>query len=181
MTDQATSEERIARLEERLQLLEDERELRDLMTRYSFTADLYRGQPWVDLWTPDGVYDLGTQNAEGGYSGRFEGSEQLLALITGEGMPPAGRSQHHVHGPVAFQIDGDRAVAEGYSVTYVLRDEGTEIWTIGFSRWIFQRVDGRWKIHERQRRELGAADQTDVIASPAAGRGDPADGAEGAG
>jgi len=173
------TERRLAELEARVAMLEDERQLRDLLAAYSFTADLYRGPDWVELWTDDGVYDLGDQNRPDAYTGRFTGPDELLALITGDGMPPPGRSQHHVHGPVTFRIDGDHATAEGYSVTFVqgdpaagdggaadAGDQKADVWTIGFSRWTFHRVDGRWKIGRRDRRELGAADQADVISRP---------------
>jgi hypothetical protein len=173
-------EERLALLEDRLglldgrlalldgrlaslKLLEDERDLRDLLARYSFTADLFRGDAWVELWTDDGIYDLGDGNAPGGYNGRFTGSRQLLELITGPGMPPEGASQHHVHGPLRFHIDGDRATVDGYSVTFVHRESGNEVWNLGFNRWSFVRVDSIWKIAERRRREIGTNDREGVI------------------
>lgn len=159
---------RVDALEARLRQLEDERALRDLMAAYSFTADLHRGAPWVDLWTADGVYELGQHNVSGAYQGRFAGPEELLALITGPGMPPPGRSQHHVHGPVVFRVDGDRAEADGYSVTFVRREgEENAVWNLGFNRWTFRREDGRWRIAERQRREIGDPSQASVIAPPA--------------
>jgi len=171
----ATAEDRLAALESRLAAtqtrlaeLEDERDIRDLLAKYSFGADLYRGRPWVDLWTDDGVYDLGDQNLPDAYTGTFQGPERLLELITGPNMPPAGRSQHHVHGPLIVEVVGDEATAEGYSVTFVRHGDTTGIWTVGFSRWTFRRVDGRWRIHRRERRELGSPDQTDVIRQPVA-------------
>jgi hypothetical protein len=158
--------ERIKRLEERVRHLEDERELRDLLSRYSFGADVYRGMDWVELFTKDGVYDLGTQNVEGAYTGRFEGHADLLELVTGHGMPPEGQSQHHL-GPAVFRVDGDDATAETYSITYVRDDPQTvRVYCLGFSRWIFRRVGGRWRIAERQRRELGARADAEVIGPP---------------
>jgi hypothetical protein len=158
--------ERLAALERQVRELRDERELRELLSRYSFAADVYRGPDWVGLFTEDGRYDLGDHNVDGAYSGRFEGADQLLELITGSGMPPEERSQHH-HGPAVFTIDGDRAVAESYSITYQLDADGAaEVYCLGFSRWVFRRVDGRWRIAERHRRELGAGADAEVISSP---------------
>ncbi|MDT5027209.1 MAG: hypothetical protein QOE61_3635 [Micromonosporaceae bacterium] len=156
----------LAELRKRVHALEDERELRDLLTRYSFGADVYRGPDWVRLFTPDGQYELGTDNVEGAYNGSFAGADELLALITGPGMPAEGRSQHH-HGPMVFRVDGDGASAESYSITYLLGDDGaTRVFCAGFSRWSFQRVDGRWRITERHRRELGADDVAALIGAP---------------
>ena len=157
--------DRIEQLEAQVRRLEEERDLRELLARYSFTADLFRGQPWVDLWTDDGVYELSAEERADGHPQRYAGRDELMALITGPGMPPPGRSQHHTQGPLVFRIDGDRAVAEGYSVTYVNRPSGNEVWNMGFSRWTFRRVDGVWKIERRQRREIGSPDQAEMISS----------------
>jgi hypothetical protein len=46
-------------LRNRLRLLEDERELRSLLARYAFCADLGRSREWVSLYTEDGAVDLG--------------------------------------------------------------------------------------------------------------------------
>jgi hypothetical protein len=157
--------ERLAALELRVRELEDERALRDLLTSYSFGADVFRGPQWVGLFTEDGRYDLGSQNVEGGYSGRFTGPDDLLALITGPGMPLAGRAQHF-HGPMRFDISGDTATAETYSITYQLDEQGScEVYCLGFNRWEFRREGGQWRIAARHRRELGTGAEAEVIGS----------------
>jgi hypothetical protein len=154
---------RLDALELRVRELEDERELRDVLTRYSFGADVFRGPQWVGLFTEDGSYDLGSQNVEGGFSGRFTGPEELLGLITGPGMPPAGRAQHF-HGPMTFDISGDTASAQTYSITYQLDEQDRcEVYCLGFSRWAFRREAGRWHIAARHRRELGSGAEAEVI------------------
>jgi hypothetical protein len=159
----AAPTERLDALERRVRELEDERALRDLLTRYSFGADVFRGPDWVELFIEDGVYDLGGANVEGAYSGRFAGRADLLALITGPGMPPAGRAQHF-HGPMRFDVDGDEASAESYSITYQLDEQNAcEVYCLGFNRWRFRRAGGHWRIAERHRRELGAGAQDEVI------------------
>lgn len=156
--------ERLEALELRVRELEDERALRDLLTQYSFGADVFRGPQWVGLFTDDGSYDLGAENVDGAYSGRFTGPDDLLALITGPGMPPAGRAQHF-HGPMTFDISADTAIAETYSITYQLDESNRcEVYCLGFNRWTFRREGGRWRIAERQRRELGAGAEAEVVA-----------------
>ena len=155
--------DRLDALELRVRELEDERALRDLLTLYSFGADVFRGPQWVGLFTDDGSYDLGSQNVDGGYSGRFTGPDDLLALITGPGMPPAGRAQHF-HGPMRFDISGDRAAAETYSITYQLdKQDRSEVYCLGFNRWEFRREGGRWRIAARHRRELGTNTEAEVV------------------
>jgi hypothetical protein len=157
--------QKMAGLERRVTELEDERQLRDLLARYSFGADVYRDERWVELFTADGRYDLGAGNVEGAYNGRFEGRGELLDLITGPGMPPADHSQHH-HGPMSFEFDPahpDEAGAQSYSITFLESDAGTTVYCAGFNRWRFRRVEGRWRIAERHRREIGTGRQAEVI------------------
>ena len=85
------------------------------------------------------------------------------ALITGPGMPPAGRAQHF-HGPMTFEISGDSATAETYSITYQLDErDRCEVYCLGFNRWEFRREGGRWRIAARHRRELGTNTEAEVV------------------
>jgi hypothetical protein len=156
-----------AELLQRVQVLEDERELRELMATYAFHADLGASRAWVELFTEDGAVDLGdTVSAmtggapPPGYPGspRFQGSEQLLLdFITA--LPHRrieGRSQHHTVGPVVFRIDGDEATARGYSLVITRRDAELAIEAANFNRWRFRREQGRWRIVERAMRPIGS-------------------------
>jgi hypothetical protein len=123
-----------------------------VLARYSFTADFGRSDAWVGIFTEDGAYDLGPA------IGRFEGAEALRGFILGPRHKRIeGHSQHWTTGPLKVDIDVDRATAEGYSVVFVQGEAGIEIWTAGFNRWTFARVDGRWKIVERFREGCAAS------------------------
>ena len=103
-------------LEKRVQALEDERSLRELLARYAFNADLGRSEAYVALYAEDGAID--------GAHARHEGREELLRFITGKGHKSIeGRCQHFNCGPDILYIDGDEAVAEGYS--FLLLREGS--------------------------------------------------------
>lgn len=164
----------VAALRERVAILEDERELRTLLARYAFNADLGRSREWVALYTEDGAVDVGgmvasmAAGAPAGYPAqpRFQGHEDLLLkFITA--LPHRrveGRSQHHTSGgPLVFHLDGDTATAEGYS-TLITRDEdGFRIEVAGVNRWTFRRQDGAWKIVERMMRPIGSPDASQVL------------------
>jgi SnoaL-like domain len=162
-------------LARRVQVLEDERELRALMATYAFHADLGSSRAWVELFTEDGAVDLGdtvTAMTGGspppGYpaSPRFQGSEQLLLdFITA--LPHRrieGRSQHHTVGPLVFDIGGDESTARGYSLVITRRDTDLAIEAANFNRWRFRRVDGRWKIVERAMRPIGSQEVRTLFA-----------------
>lgn len=157
-----TSDVELAELGRRIEQLEDEREIRYLVSRYGHYCDLGHEDAWADQWTDDAVYDIVTVKRNGaGYEGaiRFEGKDQLYALIRD---PEAhklfeGRSLHLQDMNLVVRIDGDAAYAHGYSMT-LLRDPETEeieIRAAGMVRWAFARVDGSWRIHEKKRRKVG--------------------------
>jgi hypothetical protein len=157
----------IEELERRLRVLEDERELRTLLARYSFNADLGRSREYTRLYTEDGAIDLGPQPAGVHRStpARYEGHDDILfKFITGRAHRSIeGESQHHTTGPLVFSIDGDDATGEGYSFVLVRRPEGVVVFTANFNRWTFRRVDGQWKIAERVVRAIGSEEIHDVI------------------
>ena len=157
----------IEELLQRVQVLEDERELRQVMATYAFHADLGASRAWVDLFTEDGAVDLGdsVMAMTGGapppgypVSPRFQGPEQLLLnFITA--LPHRrieGRSQHHTVGPVIFDIEGDEASARGYSLVITRREGELGIEAANFNRWRFRREGGRWRIVERAMRPIGS-------------------------
>jgi hypothetical protein len=157
----------IEELERRLRLLEDERELRTLLARYSFNADLGRSREYTELYTEDGAIDLGPQPAGVNRTGpvRYEGHEDiLLKFITGRAHRSIeGDSQHHTLGPLVINVEGDDATGEGYSFVLVRHPEGVLVHTANFNRWTFRRVDGEWKIAERVVRAIGSDQIHDVI------------------
>jgi hypothetical protein len=159
----------IEELERRLQLLEDERELRTLLARYSFNADLGRSREYTALYLEDGAIDTGVQ--------RFDGQEDILwKFITGAGHRglEARGVQHFTTGPLIFYIDGDEAEAEGYSLVLVKEGEVRNqvngamlpeigVYTSNFNHWRFRRLEGEWRIVERFIRPIGSQERWDVI------------------
>lgn len=150
----------IEALKRRVGALEDEREIRYLIGRYGHYVDLGHEDAWVDQWTDDGTYDLVTVKKGGaGYDGgmRFEGKEQLIAMVRD---PTAhkifeGRSLHIQDINLVVCVDGDRAVAHGYSITMLRDGDEVGIRTAGMVRWSFRKVAGRWRIELKHRRKVG--------------------------
>lgn len=145
-------------LEKRVALLEDEREIRELLTRYSFFADLAYAERYVDVYSETGAIDLP--------SGRYEGHHSLfhdfvISRVT-DRWP--GRMQHWPLGPLLFKIDGDWAEATGYSMVIGRSEAGENVVrSISANRWTFVREGGRWLIQERILRPCGSAEQAHVL------------------
>lgn len=149
----------LAALEARIRELEDERALRDLLARYSFTVDFGRDKEYVDLFTEDGAMDM----TDMGMS-RYTGHAELLDFVNDEAaIDLRFRSFHHA-APTAFHIDGDDATAEGYSILIALQEVGTiAVIHANASRWTFRREQGEWKIVERMVKLLGSKDALSVF------------------
>jgi hypothetical protein len=175
MTDDAAAiMERLELLERRVGELEDERELRELLSRYGYNADARRDEAYLDLWTDDGVMDVAMGSHHSSYQSgkRFEGKQQLRVFITDEDAHHRpgfyGHSLHVQGNNVVVHIDGDEAVANAYSM--VLQDTGerVELGSAGTNQWRFRREGGRWRIAERRRRAVGdPATDENLGATPA--------------
>lgn len=164
----------IDELTRRVQRLEDERELRELLSRYGFTADFGHARAYTDLFTRDGSIDAGRRLGDGPISGRAA----IHDFITGPAhLAIQFSSQHHVAcGPTVFYVDGDTAEAEGYSLVIVRSETekkrhraawGTgwaiEIAGANVNHWRFRRVDGQWRIVERINRPMGSEESRRVF------------------
>lgn len=167
MTDSLAS--RVGELEARLGLLEDERAIGELLSRYSYYADSRRDDDWIGLWHPDGALEiaLGPGAAVYGEPHTWHGHSDLRVFIAN---PEAhhkpgfyGRSLH-VHGANStIRIERTTAVAATYSLLFRNGDEGPELMSVGLCSWRFTKVDGHWLILECRRRRVGAADTREIL------------------
>jgi hypothetical protein len=158
------TETTLQQLAARVQQLEDEREIRYVLSRYGHYCDIggYEDH-WADQWTPDGVYDLVTVKRQGaGYDGaaRFEGRAALLGMLHDPNAHQkfVNRCMHVQDINLVIQIKDDDATAEGYSMTLLKEGNDIAIRTAGMVRWTFRRIDGKWRIVEKRRRPVGDAE-----------------------
>ena len=99
-------------VEERLSALEDREAIRSLIASYGPLADNGDATGVAALWTEDGSYAVGGM-------AEAKGRSAIAALIHGDthrALMAAGCA--HLLGPVAIDLDGDRAVARGHSVVF---------------------------------------------------------------
>lgn len=162
-------EAKIAKLEallaeqgDRIQGLEDEREISRLLSIYGFLVDIPGDKRWVDLFTEDGSVDMIFGNGAYEGVGETKGHQALLEFIADEqgvGRKRPGNFPNIMHmqgNNQNIHIDGDEATANSYS--WVIRrqpDKTLHISTGGVNLWRFRREDGRWFIVNRTRREVG--------------------------
>ena len=136
--------DRIALLEARLTALEDREAIRNLVASYGPLADSGDAEGVAALWAEDGVYEVG------GY-GENAGREAVAALIRAAFHQQLMREGcAHLLGPVHIGLEGDRALAVGYSVVFRRVGEGFEAWRVSANRWELEKREGRWQVIRRR-------------------------------
>lgn len=152
---------RLAELERRVVDLEDERAIRELLTRFGAVMDVGSIDDFVGLFTPDGAVDLamGKSYGEFAVTRRWEGSAELHDFLADpEGLWDKswwGNVMHVQGNNVEITIDGDDAIATGYAISLISRDGGLQVIGASANRWQLRKTDGGWLIRERKFRPIG--------------------------
>lgn len=138
---------RLAALEARLQLLEDQHEIARLVASYGLLVDAGEAERVAALWTEDGVYDV-----EEFYMGNRAEIDAMVRSDAHQGLIARGCS--HFLGPAHVTVDGDRAVAVCESVLLVHREGRNYPVRIGVNHWELQRTPEGWRATHRTTRGL---------------------------
>lgn len=155
-------ETRLARLEARLQRLEDHVAICQVLAGYGPAADSRSGAAVASLWAEDGRYDFGGEPlvdaaAVGG----------LVDLDTHVGYVERGCA--HVIGMPLVEVDDDRAVATGYSRVYVHDGDHWTVERASANRWELVRTEQGWRVANRINRLLdGSPPGRELLARGAA-------------
>ncbi|MCT1710906.1 nuclear transport factor 2 family protein [Dietzia cinnamea] len=151
----AALEARLTDTHDRLAAAEDELAILRILAAYSLRVDSGDAQGVAELWTSDGVYDVDT--------GRLEGHDGLVEMVTGDAHQ--GLIAHgcgHVPSLPVVVLDGDRAVATGYTQLVVLSSKPGRytVVRVTASRWELERrgpvdaPDRGWRVVLRTARAM---------------------------
>ncbi len=157
-TDQTADQTaaRLAALEQRLQVLEDEREIVALLSTYGALADSGSAEEVAAIWEPDGVYD----NDEVSMVGR----DQLVAMINSDGHQGWIRGGcAHFNGPPAVTVHGDTAVAVTHSLMVVHTDDGFVVRRATANHWQLRRGAEGWRATVRTGRLLDGRPESPAL------------------
>ena len=154
-----------ADLAARVQRLEDERQLLQMIDLHGMLSDAGPAEGFAELYAEDCIVDLGrVLNPE--VETVVHGRDRLLEEVYFEPGHRAaeGRTQHFRSGPQIIQVTGDEAQAVTYAMTSLVQPDGTaSIMVSGFNFWSFRRESGRWRILRRTHRKLGDSDVLDLF------------------
>ncbi len=150
--------DRLAALEARLQLLEDERAIARLVASYGPLVDAGEADRVADLWTDEGVYDV-----EGYHMGS---RDEVAAMVRSDAHQRLiGNGCSHFLGPAHVTVDGDRAVAVCESVLLVRHKDRVLPARIGANVLELVRTADGWRTTRRTTRGLdGSAEARELLA-----------------
>jgi ketosteroid isomerase-like protein len=148
--------DRLDRLEARIEALEDEREIRDVLTRYGLAVDSGDTVATIALYAPDCAIDI---DAAVFMNGKEEARFIVESPAHQEILPDCA----HVMGPFAVTLNGTTAVATGYATVFVRTAGKPGVWRQSFGRWELEKRDGRWAIVRRVSRSVGRPDAGELF------------------
>ena len=141
------TETRLAALEARIKGLEDQLAIYQLLATYGPSVDSRTGDVTASLWTQDGSYDFG--------STPLEGAETVGSLVNIEPhIHYVADGCAHVISMPHITVEGDRAVATGYSRVYLNQGDHWRVERAGANRWELVRTTAGWRVQNRVNRLL---------------------------
>ena len=162
---------RLRALEQRVRRAEDELAIRNAVVRYGVAIDIGDAEGTADTFTDDTEYDIGPLATGDGTPVVIHGRDGIINdLVLGEGHQRLLPNCAHTIGPVMVRVEGDTAVAAGYSRIYHRDDKGGEhdrftLFRIGLNQWRLTRdASGAWRVAHRSSRILGNEGAQDHLA-----------------
>jgi len=155
----ADLEARLAALEAlatRVAVLEDEREISQLIAAYGPLVDSGAAAEVAAIWTADGVYDVD--------EGHFDGADAIHAMVESSGHQGwiKGGCAHFL-GPVKVTVHGDEAVAICHSLMVVHGEDGFRVRRATANHWQLVRTPEGWRATVRTSRVLDGRPESPAL------------------
>lgn len=146
----------VAALSKRLQVLEDRQEIIQLIATYGPAVDSLSGDAVIDLWTEDGIYDVGGMAP-------FIGSDVVDVVDAAIHRSFVASGCAHVQGLPLVHVDGDRAIATSVSRVYVRDGDQWLVERVSANRWELVRTPAGWRATYRVNRLLNGSDEAQEL------------------
>ncbi|WP_269929362.1 nuclear transport factor 2 family protein [Aminobacter sp. HY435] len=152
-------EARLAALEARTKRLEDQLAIYQLLASYGPSVDSRSGNVTASLWAEDGAYDFGGDP--------LVGAENVGSLVNIEPhIHYVADGCAHVISMPHIAVDGDAAVATGYSRVYLNQGDHWRVERASANRWELIRTATGWRVQNRVNRLLnGQPEARDLLSS----------------
>ncbi len=126
-------------IEQRIQRIEDELAIGQLRARYCHLLDDMEWEPFVALFTDDGMFE--------GLN-KVQGKDALMAFFS-QDVPKVAQRFWHFCTNGTIDIDGDTATGR-ISMEYISVSDGVSYVSAGHYDDVCVRVDGQWKFQSRK-------------------------------
>ena len=145
-------EETVRALAARVQVLEDEMAIYRLISTYGPGVDTGSSDVVAGLWKEDGVYDVDTP-------GPLNGRGAIGGMVQSDGHQSLIKNGcAHIMAMPLVRVDGDSAVATGYSRVYLRDGDGYRVWRVSANRWECERGPDGWHVTTRINRAIDGGD-----------------------
>lgn len=159
------SDDRVTKLERKLQRIEDERAIERLIASYGPLVDAGEADATAEMWSQDGRYDV----EEWPMSSRADVAAMVRSDLH-QGL--IGRGSAHFLGPAVVTVGGDDAVAVCESLLVIFYNNRHVVARAGANHLRLKRIDHRWQITSRTTRTLdGGPEARALLADGIAGKG----------
>jgi hypothetical protein len=125
--------------------VEDKEQIRELLASYCFHSDSGDAEAFVNLFTDDGVLDLGT-------FGVYRGGAALLEAQRRKGGQPA--KVRHLTTNILIELKADKAEVRSYVAALDVGETPAKVIFAGHYYDTVARYDGRWRFKLRRARPL---------------------------
>lgn len=140
-------EDRVSALELRIRVLEDQLAINKLLATYGPAVDSRSAGVTASLFAEDGSFDFGTAPMVGARKvGALVDTEPHISYVA------AGCA--HVISMPHVSIEGDQAIATGYSCVYIHEGDRWRVERAGANRWELVRTEAGWRVKNRTNRLL---------------------------
>jgi ketosteroid isomerase-like protein len=160
VVDDTQVQERLAALEERVRLLEDQLAIQRLINGWGPAVDTGNSEAAASLFTDDCILESDLSY--------LVSPAAIAAMVLGEGHQSLIRdgSAHIAASPIV-NVEGDRATAIGYTRVYRHTPDGYEVWRVSANHWEFRRTPGGWRVARRTNQVIDGSPNANELLSRA--------------
>jgi ketosteroid isomerase-like protein len=156
--DDARAQDRLAALEERVRLLEDQLAIERLINGWGPAVDTGNSGAAASLFTEDCILESDLSY--------LVTPAAIAAMVLGEGHQSLIRDgSAHIPASPIVNVEGDRATAIGYTRVYRHTPEGYEVWRVSANHWEFQRTPDGWRVSRRTNQVIDGSPKANELLS----------------
>jgi len=156
--DDSQLQDRLATLEERIRLLEDQTEIHRLINSWGPAVDTGNAEVAASLFADDGILESDLSY--------LIGPAAVDAMVKAEGHQSLIRDgSAHIPAFPILHLQGDRADATGYTRVYHHTEDGYEVWRVSANHWEFRRTPDGWRVTRRTNHVIdGGPEANEILA-----------------